>query len=119
MAARVGRKDPFSGETIRQYEEGVIQPGKVARRALALVFEVSEQYIEFGGRSELGPAVDPMLDQLVMFYRQLSDDSKHTLLGYANKLYIGEHPGPSAANPFSEPTPTKPKPGTPSTKPRR
>lgn len=48
MAKAIGRKQPFSGEVVRLYEEGLNSPGKDARRALASALGRDEQYIEFG-----------------------------------------------------------------------
>lgn len=48
MAQVIDRATPFSGEVIRLYEEDINEPGADARRALALVFDRSEMYIEFG-----------------------------------------------------------------------
>lgn len=48
MQKAVGRKEPFTGEAVRLYELDKTRPGDDARKALALVFNVSEQYIEFG-----------------------------------------------------------------------
>lgn len=48
MASRIGRAKPFSGELLRLYEADKHRPGKAARKALALVFDRSETYIEFG-----------------------------------------------------------------------
>lgn len=48
MARAVEREKPFSGEVIRLYEEGKNRPGANARKALALVFNLSEAQIEFG-----------------------------------------------------------------------
>lgn len=44
----IERKKPFSGEMVRLYEEGENRPGADARKALALVFNLSESEIEFG-----------------------------------------------------------------------
>lgn len=48
MAAALKRDKPFSGEAVRLYEEDKNDPGREARRALALVFGRSESFIEFG-----------------------------------------------------------------------
>lgn len=52
MATATDRPKPFSGESIRRYEEGIDEPGNAARAALAKVFGKSEQYIEFGDSSQ-------------------------------------------------------------------
>jgi hypothetical protein len=48
MAKAVSKKKPFSGELIRLYETDTNRPSPDARRALAKVFDRTEQYIEFG-----------------------------------------------------------------------
>lgn len=48
MAWVIERKEPFSGEMVRLYEEGKNRPSVAARTALALVFNLSESEIEFG-----------------------------------------------------------------------
>lgn len=53
MAAAIGRQDPFTGETVRLYEEDANRPSVEARAALAKVFERSEIYIEFGVMPEV------------------------------------------------------------------
>jgi hypothetical protein len=48
MAKAIGREEPFSGEAIRLYEKDANEPGSDATRALALVFERPESFIQFG-----------------------------------------------------------------------
>lgn len=55
MAQAVGRAKPYSGEQVRRYETGMDRPPPEARKALAAVFEKSEQYIEFGATTQARP----------------------------------------------------------------
>lgn len=59
MALALQRKKPFSGEVVRLYEEDENRPGKEARRALALVFQRSESYLEFGDSPQRHKAASP------------------------------------------------------------
>ena len=102
MAKAIHREAPFTGETIRQYEAGQNDPGKAARTALAVVFDKSESYIEFGKDDGQG-APDVIRDQLLSFYDLLSPDGRDRLIGAANRIYNEEHPEASPANPFGKP----------------
>lgn len=52
MAKAIGRPKPYTGEQIRRYEIDKDRPPPAARKALALVFDRSEQYIEFGDTTQ-------------------------------------------------------------------
>lgn len=52
MAAAVGKKKPYSGEAVRRWEQGIDQPGRDARAALAKAFVRGESYIEFGSQPQ-------------------------------------------------------------------
>lgn len=85
MAKAVGRPKPFSGESIRRYEECIDEPGNAARAALAKVFGKSEQYIEFGESSATSPkkhsSIDsPEVERLVKAFGWLMDDERKALL---------------------------------------
>lgn len=107
MSKAIGKKQAFSGEVIRLYESDKNKPGKDARRALAAVFGKSESYIEFGSTGDAPGSVDPMFEQLTRLYGELSDDSKHAVIGYTNMLHSKENPEASAANPFPNAKPPK------------
>ena len=108
MAKTIGRAKPYTGETVRRYEEGIDEPGEDARKALSLVFGKSEAFILFGDERE--PS-DKLLAQLIDLYGSLSEDGRDRLLGAANRIHVDEHPGRSAANPFpgASHEPVKPK----------
>lgn len=101
LGRRMGQainREPYSGEAIRRYEEGLDEPGNDARRALAAVFEKTESYIEFG---ETAPTTkDGLLRQLIELYAALSMDGRDRLLGIANRLHNEEFPEASTANPY-------------------
>lgn len=107
MAQAIGRSDPYSAEAVRRYEKELDSPGKEARRALAKVFGKTEQYIEFGQSSEAPENADPLLQQLLRLYGDLSADGRHAVLGYANLQHNKEHPGASPANPFPNARPPR------------
>lgn len=65
MAQALGRKNPFSGEVVRLYEDDQNRPGKDARRALSMVFEKSEAYIEFGDTAQARKLESPAADYAV------------------------------------------------------
>jgi transcriptional regulator with XRE-family HTH domain len=50
LAAAAGRAKPYSGEAVRLYETDANLPGKPVRKALAVVFNIDESYIEYGGK---------------------------------------------------------------------
>lgn len=90
MAQALKRDEPFTGEVIRLYETDKNRPGKDARLALALVFERTESFIEFG---ELSPtssaqvrepdaqyATGKKVDRLIKAFTWLTDDEQETLL---------------------------------------
>lgn len=107
MSKAIGKKTAFSGEVIRLYEGDKNEPGKAALRALAAAFGKSEPYILFGSTGDAPASEDPMFAQLTRLYGELSDDSKHAVIGYANMLHSKENPGASAANPFPNAKPPK------------
>lgn len=106
MGAAIGAGE-FSGEAVRRYEIGKNRPGKDARRALAKVFGKTEQYIEWGASGDSQENADPLLQQLLRLFGELSPDGRHAVLGYANLQHNKEHPEASAANPFPNATPPK------------
>lgn len=90
MAQSLKRDKPFTGEVIRLYEENTNRPGKDARRALAMVFDRTETYIEFGDTVQQKlearePAAaygdSPEVARLIRAFSWLTDDEKATLLG--------------------------------------
>lgn len=91
MAKALGRKKPFSGELIRLYENHKNRPRGQARKALALVFGKSEEYIEFGdatkNRLEQGQAhyeTEPTAREqilLILFRGLLQDQQKRLIQG--------------------------------------
>jgi hypothetical protein len=52
MADAEGRKNAYSGEAVRRWEENLSRPGVGARAALAKLFDRTESYIEFGDQPQ-------------------------------------------------------------------
>lgn len=48
MAKAIGRREVYSGEVVRLYETEKNRPGHEAKKALAIVFDKPEAYIEYG-----------------------------------------------------------------------
>lgn len=48
MAEAIGRAKPYTGESVRQYEDNKISPRGPAAKALAAVFKITESQLLFG-----------------------------------------------------------------------
>lgn len=82
MGTAIGRKTPFSGEVVRLYEENVNRPSPKARSALAKVFGVSEQFVEFGPGAPRANETDELSSDermLVARYRAAAPEWQMTL----------------------------------------
>jgi transcriptional regulator with XRE-family HTH domain len=91
-----GSPRPFSGEALRLYEADENEPGKDALKALALVFQKSEPYIQFGMSGNRGYLSDEALEFARMYdgldrrWREYLREQVHVLLA-ANKAGYRPH----------------------------
>lgn len=81
-------------------------PSRARLAKVAAILGVTQHWLLTGEDHE-GQKLDPTTSQLVMMYEGVSEESRDTLLQFANRLYSLEHPGKSAANPFSGKRPPK------------
>jgi transcriptional regulator with XRE-family HTH domain len=79
LASAIGKKKPYSGEAVRRWEEGLDQPGRKARAALAKVFGLSEAYIEFGPAT--ASRVTQVQEQQAQPYH-LTDEERSLIASY-------------------------------------
>lgn len=61
------------------------------------------KWIMLGEGAVMKAGDDPFLNQLILFYNELSDDGKHALAAHGNLLHSLEHPKKSPATPFIKP----------------
>lgn len=95
MAQAVGRAKPYSGEQVRRYETGMDRPPPEARKALATVFEKSEQFIEFGATAQVRRATSDDPDHarnaregiLLHLYRGLFSLQQERLIASLRALF--------------------------------
>jgi transcriptional regulator with XRE-family HTH domain len=95
MAQAIGRASPYTGEQVRRYEIGKDKPPPDARRALAAVFDKTEQYIEFGEDKRQAPkgvhpdavARDAREEILLLLYRGLFSLQQERLVASLRALF--------------------------------
>lgn len=81
MAKAINKKNAFSGELIRLYEEDINRPSPETRGALAKVFERSEVYMEFGitPGEPTAPSVEFTADEQALVARYRAADPRWQL----------------------------------------
>ena len=95
-------------QTVQQWENGTSAPSRKRLPRVAAALQTTAEYLMSGQDPELTQVatlqfteLNGLEAQLVMLYRTLSDDDKHELSVYANKLANRANPDkPGPGNPF-------------------
>lgn len=100
--AEIARHFDVSRQAIGEWK----RTGRIAKSRLPALAKLTGTSLSWWVGDDEEP-VEPLEQQLLKLYRELSDDFKERLLADANKLHAYEHPEVSASNPY----PLAPPPG--------